>query len=162
MSDQQVSPVPEHVHTINPRIVVRDGRAAIAFYREAFGAELLAEPFTTPDGGVIHAELRIGDSILMLFDEGSDGDAPAKSPQSLGDVVTAVMATYWEDVDAVWERARAAGAEVIYPLDDHFYGERGGRIRDPFGHQWMLSQRIEELSIEELNRRAEQYFAASG
>jgi PhnB protein len=71
------------------------------------------------------------------------------------------MATYWSDVDAAWERAVAAGAEVIYPLADQFYGERGGRLRDPFGHQWMLSQRIEELTAEEMGRRAQAYFQGS-
>jgi PhnB protein len=68
------------------------------------------------------------------------------------------MATYWENVDACWERAVAAGAEVVYPLADQFYGERGGRLRDPFGQQWMLSQRIEDLSREEMDRRAAQFF----
>ena len=89
----------------------------------------------------------------MITDEAADG-APARSPDSLGGVVSAIMASYWEDVDAVWERAVAAGAEVVYPLADQFYGERGGRLRDPFGHQWMLSQRIERLSPDEINRRA--------
>ena len=72
--------------------------------------------------------------------------------------VTAIMATYWEDVDAAWERAVAAGAEVIYPLADQFYGERGGRVRDPSGHQWMLSQVIEDVSPEEMERRAAELF----
>jgi PhnB protein len=148
-----VSPVPEHLHTVTPRLVVRDGVAAIAFYRDAFGAAELGERFSGPDGKLIHAELRIGDSVVMITDEAEDG-APASSPESLGAVVTAIMATYWEDVDVAWERAIAAGAEVIYPLADQFYGERGGRLRDPFGHQWMLSQRTEQLTAEEIRRRA--------
>lgn len=154
-----LSPVPEHLHTITPRLVVRDGAAAIDFYRAAFGAEELGERFTGPDGELIHAEVRIGDSVVMIVEESGHADAPTKSPQSLG-VVTAIMATYWEDVDAVWERACAAGAEVMYPLDDQFYGERGGRLRDPFGQQWMLSQRIEEVSPEEMERRAAKFFAS--
>ena len=80
----------------------------------------------------------VTDSRLAL----PPADAPARSPLSLGGVVTAIMATYWPDVDAAWARALAAGAEVIYPLADQFYGERSGRLRDPFGQQWMLSQRI--------------------
>jgi PhnB protein len=68
------------------------------------------------------------------------------------------MATYWEDVDAAWERALAAGAEVIYPLADQFYGERGGRVGDPYGHQWMMSQVIEQLSHDEMSRRAAEFF----
>jgi PhnB protein len=86
---------------------------------------------------------------------------PARSPESLGGAGTAIMATYWEDVDAVWQRATVAGAEVVYPLEDQFYGERGGRLRDPFGQQWMLSQRIEQLSHDEMSRRAANFFAPS-
>jgi PhnB protein len=147
------SPIPKHLHTVTPRLVVRDGAAAIDFYRAAFGAEEIGERFNGPGGELIHAEVRIGDSVVMITDEPDNG-APAKSPQSLGGVVSAIMATYWENVDAVWERAVSAGAEVVYPLADHFYGERGGRLRDPFGQQWMLSTRIEEVSHAEMMRRA--------
>ena len=108
---------------------------------------------------MIHAELQIGDSVVMITEEAADA-APAKSPQSLGGSVTAIMATYWEDVDAGWNRAVSAGAEVVYPLEDQFYGERGGRLRDPFGHQWMLSQRLEELSREEMEQRAAAFFTS--
>lgn len=158
-ASQAVEPIPEHLHTVTPRLVVRGGAAAVDFYRRAFDAHQLGEAFTGPDGEVIHAELRIGDSVVMVTDESEDG-APARSPQSLDGTVTAIMATYWEDVNAAWERALAAGAEVIYPLEDQFYGERGGRLRDPFGHQWMLSQRTEQLSAQELERRAKEFFAS--
>ena len=154
-----VNPVPEQYHTVNPRLVVRNGAAAIDFYRKAFGAEQLGERFTGPGGELIHAEVRIGDSVVMITDEGED-DAPAKSPQSLGGVVSAIMALYWPNVDSVWAQAVAAGAEVVYPLADQFYGERGGRLRDPFGHQWMLSQHIEDVSPEEMNRRAAELFGS--
>jgi PhnB protein len=146
-----VSPVPTHLHTVTPRLVVPDGAAAIDFYARAFGARELSERFADPDGRVIHAEIQIGDSVVMVTEEG------AARP---GESVTAIMATYWEDVDAVWERAVAAGAEVLYPLEDQFYGDRGGRLRDPFGQQWSLSQRIESLSREEMERRAAQFFAS--
>jgi PhnB protein len=149
-----VKPVPEHLHTITPRLVCDDGAAAIEFYTSAFGAQELGDRFTGPAGELIHAELRIGDSVVMITDEGPDSSARAQSPRSLSGAVSAIMATYWEDVDAAWERAVATGAEVIYPLADQFYGERGGRLRDPFGHQWMLSRRIEDLSPEEIARRA--------
>jgi PhnB protein len=148
-----VSPVPEHLHTVTARLVVRDGAAAIDFYRDAFGAQEVGERFTGPDGKLIHAEVRIGDSIVMITDE-SDNGAPARSPQSLGGIVSAVMSIYWADVDAAWQQAVAAGAEVIYPLADQFYGERGGRLRDPFGQQWMMSQRIEDLTSEQISHRA--------
>ncbi len=153
-----VSPIPGHLRTITPRLIVHDGAAAIDFYREAFGAEEIGERFTDPAGHIIHAEVRIGDSVVMISDDSDDG-APARSPHSVGGVATAIMATYWEDVDAVWKRALAAGAEVLYPLDDQFYGDRSGRLRDPFGQQWMLSRRIEELSQEEVERRAASFFA---
>jgi PhnB protein len=149
----QVNPIPEHLHTITPRLVFDDGAAAIEFYRRAFGAEQLGDRFTGPAGELIHAEVRIGDSVVMITDDAADSGAPARSPASLGGAVSAIMATYWEDVDGAWEQAVAAGAEVIYPLADQFYGERGGRLRDPFGHQWMLSQRIEDVSPEEMARR---------
>ena len=152
------APVPEHLHSVTPRLVVRDGDAAIAFYGQAFGAVEIGERFTGPGGELIHAEIQIGDSVVMITDEPEDG-APAKSPESLG-AVSAIMATYWEDVDGVWERAVAAGAEVIFPLSDQFYGERGGRLRDPFGHQWMVSKRIEIVTGEEMERRAASFFAA--
>ena len=148
------APIPEHLHSVTPRLVVADGDAAIDFYSRAFGGRELGERFTGPDGGVIHAEVQIGDSVVMITEAGVDAAAPAGSPG----YVSAIMATYWEDVDAAWERAIGAGAEVIYPLEDQFYGERGGRLRDPFGQEWMLSQRIEELTPEEIGRRAASHF----
>lgn len=155
-----ISAIPEHLHTVTPRLVVRNGAAAIEFYRNAFGAEELGDRFTGPDGELIHAEVRIGDSVVMISDEGDNG-LPAKSPESLGGAVSAIMATYWEDVDAAWQRAVAAGAEVVYPLADQFYGDRGGRLRDPFGQQWMLSRRTEDVSREEMARRAAEFFAST-
>ncbi len=104
--------------------------------------------------------MRIGDSVVMITEEAGDG-APARSPQFLGGVVSAIMATYWEDVDAAWARAVKAGAEVLYPLADQFYGDRAGRLRDPFGQQWMMSRRIELLSSEEMRCRAADLFASS-
>jgi PhnB protein len=158
--NRDVPPIPDHLRTVTPRLVVADGAAAIEFYVRAFGAQEIGERFSDPDGRVIHAEVRIGDSVVMITEEGGEG--PVKSPHSLGGVVTALMATYWENVDAAWERAVAAGAEIVYPLEDQFYGERGGRLRDPFGQQWMLSQRIENLSAEELERRAARFFGSGG
>ncbi len=154
----QVNPIPGHLRTVTPRLVVRDGDAAISFYKRAFGADEIGERFTDPDGVLVHAEVRIGNSVVMITEESDDPDAPARSPMSLGGVVSAVMATYWTDVDAAWRRATAAGAEVLFPLADQFYGERGGRLRDPFGHQWMLSQHTEDLSPEQMNRRAAEFF----
>ena len=147
-----VSPIPDRLHTVTPRLVVRDGAAAIAFYGRAFGAEELGDQFTGPNGELIHAEIQIGDSVVMITEDAADG--PVSSPERLGGMVSCVMSLYWENVDAAWERAVSAGAEVIYPLEDQFYGERGGRLRDPFGQQWMMSQHIEDVSPEEMSRRA--------
>jgi PhnB protein len=150
-------PGPERLHTVTPRLVVADGPAAIAFYAQAFGAQEAGERFTGPGGGLIHAEIRIGDSVVMITEDAVDG--PARSPDQLGGMVTCVMALYWQDVDTAWERAVSAGAEVMYPLEDQFYGERGGRLRDPFGQQWMMSQHIEDVSAEEMARRAAAFFS---
>jgi PhnB protein len=146
-----VKPIPDHLHTVTPRLSV-PGAEAIDFYARAFGAEQLGDVVTDPEGSLIHAEIRIGDSVVMLSGESDAARAPGRGP------VSAIMATYWEDVDAAWERALAAGAEVLFPLEDQFYGERGGRLRDPFGHHWMLSQVIEAVSHEEVVRRGAAYF----
>ncbi len=98
----------------------------------------------------VHAEIRIGDSVVFVTDEG-DGEGVA--PGSVDGNVTAVMALTIPDVDRQWEQAVSAGCEVIYPLADQFYGDRGGRLRGPFGHQWMLSTHIEDVDHEELERR---------
>jgi len=146
-----VSPVPEHLHSVTPRLVVRDGAGAIDFYRRAFGAKELGDRFTAPDGKLIHAEIKIGDSVVMITEDATDG--PVRSPERLGGMVSCVMCLYWADVDAAWQRAVGAGAEVMYPLENQFYGERGGRLRDPFGQQWMMSQHIEDVSPQEMSRR---------
>jgi PhnB protein len=147
-----VEAVPERLHTVNVRLVF-DGTAAdaIRFYGDAFGAELVEAPHLA-DGSVVHAEIRIGDTVLFVTDEG-DGADGAVSPRSAGDRVTALLVLNVPDVDHVWARATAAGCEEIYPLADQFYGDRGGRVRDPFGHEWMLSTHIEDVSREEMTRR---------
>jgi PhnB protein len=141
-STSNVTPVPEHLHTVTPRLVVSDAAAAIDFYVAAFGAEEISDRFQMPDGTIVHVEIRIGDSVVMLTEGGAE--AP---------VGPALLCAYWQDVDAAWERALQAGAEILYPLADHFYGERGGRLRDPFGHQWMMSMRIENVSQDEMDAR---------
>jgi PhnB protein len=145
-----VQAVPERLHTITPRLVFDRAKDAIDFYVKAFAAELVEEPHDAGDQ-VVHAELRIGDSILFVTDEGDDGNGVA--PSSIDGRVTAIMALNVPDVDRWWERAVAAGCEVVFPLADQFYGDRGGRLRDPFGHQWMLSTHIEDVSREEMDRR---------
>lgn len=143
-------PVPEHLHTVTPRLVVRDARAAIEFYRAAFGAQQRGALFAGPGGAVVHAEIQLGDSVVYLTEPGDNGGgAAAPAPGQ----VTAIMVVTVPDVDQLWARAVAAGCEVIHPLADQFYGEREGRVRDPFGQQWMLGSHIEDVDQAELDRR---------
>jgi PhnB protein len=159
-----VEPVPEGVPTLATRLVFGDATAAIAFYQEAFGATVREEPHKAPDGKVVHSEVWIGDSVVFLTDEG-DGEGEERNgvaPSSVGGLVTAVMALNVPDVDALWERAVAAGCEVVYPLADQFYGDRAGRLRDPFGHQWMLSTHIEDVDRDEMDRRMQAWSDQQG
>jgi PhnB protein len=131
--------------------VLNDAAAAIDFYAAAFGAQELEPRSLMPDGKIVHAEIRIGDSVVHLTDE---GDAQyGVAPTSIGGRVTTILAINVPDVDRLWDQAVTAGCEVIFPLADQFYGDRGGRLRDPFGHQWMLSTHIEDVDADELERR---------
>jgi PhnB protein len=155
-----VQPVPDGVSTVTPRLVFDDAAAAIDFYQAAFGAEIPFEPHTGPDGKVVHAEIRIGDSAVYLTDEGDDGNGVA--PKSVDGRVTAIMAIAVPDVDRLWQQAVAAGCEIVYPLANHFYGDRAGRLRDPFGHQWMLSTHIEDVDRDEMDRRMQMWSEEQG
>jgi PhnB protein len=148
--------VPEYLHTVTPRLVVKGGADAIDFYGKAFGAEVLGELHFMPDGQLVHGEIRIGDSVVFVTDEGDDGEGIA--PPSAGGSATAIMALSIPDVDRWWERAVAAGCEVVFPLADQFYGDRAGRLRDPFGQQWILSTHIEDVDNDEVQRRMQAMF----
>jgi len=142
--------VPEHLQSVTVSLTVSPCADAIDFYGRAFGAIEIEPRMTGPDGLVAHAELRIGDSVVMLGDEWPDG--PTASPITLGGSTAAVF-IYVDDVDTLWDRAIDAGAEVVYPLQMQFYGDKGGRLRDPFGHTWGLGQHVEDVSPEEMERR---------
>lgn len=150
MIQSNVKAVPDGMHTITPHLVCRDAAAAIAFYQKAFGAvELTRLP--GPQGKLLHALLRIGDSPLMLVDEFPDWGA--LGPQSLkGSPVTIHL--YVEDVDAAVERAVAAGARLTMPVADMFWGDRYGTVEDPFGHRWSIATHIRDLSPEEIQAAA--------
>lgn len=144
-----VKPIPDGYHTVTPYITVRDAAAALAFYKTALGAAEVMR-FDTPDGRVAHAEIQIGDSRVMLGDE-----CPVmgnKSPQSLGGT-TGGLCVYVEDCDAVFGRAVAAGATVMKPPADQFYGDRSGTVTDPFGHAWTIATHKEDVSIPEMKAR---------
>lgn len=149
------SGVPENLKTVTVSLTVSPCAEAIDFYIRAFGAEEIEPRMSGPDGLVAHAELRIGDSVIMLGDEWPDG--PTLSPRSLGGSTAAVF-IYVDDVDALWARAVEAGAEVVFPLELQFYGDKGGRVRDPFGHTWGLGQHVEDVSPEEMERRMAAFY----
>lgn len=143
--------VPEGFHTITPYLVVRDASKAVDFYKKAFGAEVRGIHYT-PDGKIMNADLKIGDSIVLMSDE-----FPAMkvlSPQSLGGSSVTIH-IYTEDVDANFNRAVSAGATVVMPVMDMFWGDRYGQLADPFGHRWSLATHIEDLTSDEIEKRGQ-------
>ena len=144
-------PIPEGFHSLTPYLIVKGAASALEFYAEAFGA-VEDHRMVEPDGRIAHAQIKIGDSPLMLADECLDRDRPG--PQSLGNTPVGLM-LYVEDVDAVVARAIAAGATETFAVADQFHGDRMGGIKDPFGHVWYVATHIEDVSREELMRRAE-------
>ena len=145
-----VKPIPEGYHTATPYLIIRDAADAIEFYKRAFGAIELFR-FPAPGGKVGHAEIKIGDSPIMLADEYPD--MGYNSPKALGGSPVSLM-LYVEDVDTVFNQALAAGALVKEALSDKFYGDRTGTLVDPFGHIWHVSTHKEDVSLEEMERRA--------
>jgi PhnB protein len=150
-----VKPIPDGYSTIISYISLKGANDAIAFYKKAFGAEELVR-MPMPGGLVGHAELKIGDSILMLADEMDHPDAIAKSPRTLGGV-TSGLCLYVTDCDAVFKRAVDAGASVRRPLTTQFYGDRSGTIEDPFGQCWTISTHVEDVSPDEMKKRMEAF-----
>jgi PhnB protein len=152
---KKVKAVPVGTHTITPHLSVREAPKAIEFYQKAFGAKVLGV-HKTPDGKVMHATLKIGDSRLMLADEFPGMGTPA--PQSLGGSPV-LLNIYVKDVDALFKKAVDAGAKVTMPLANQFWGDRYGQIVDPFGHTWALGSHVEDVAPEEMERRANEIFA---
>ena len=144
-----VSPIPAGYHTVTPYVTVRGAAKAIEFYQKAFGATEVYR-LVMPDGTIAHAEIKIGDSHVMLSDEN-----PAwgnVGPQTLGGT-TGGLVVYLADVDAAFNTAVAAGAKVMKPVMDQFWGDRMGTVTDPFGHVWTFATHIEDVSVEEMGRR---------
>jgi PhnB protein len=144
-------PVPDGYRTATPYLIIKGASDAIEFYKRAFGATELLR-MSDPQGRVGHAEIKIGDSVIMLADE-----HPAmgyRGPRSLGGSSVSIL-LYLEDVDAVFERAVKAGAKAQRPVADQFYGDRSGTLEDPFGHVWTVATHVEDVSPEEMQRRAE-------
>jgi PhnB protein len=146
--------IPAGMHTITPHIVVGDAAAAADWYKQILGAEE-RNRIEVPGGKLMQVELRFGDSAVMLADEFPE--AGVLSPLSIGGTAT-VLHLYTDEVDAIWNRALAAGAEVRQPLHDAFWGERYGQITDPFGHRWGLAQHLREVPLDELEEAAAAMF----
>ena len=149
-----VNKIPEGYHTVTPYLVTANADKAIEFYKEAFGAKELVR-LPSPDGKVMHAEIKIGDSPVMLSDECPDWDA--LSPLARGGTTVSIV-LYVEDVDAVVNRAVAAGAKAVMPVTDQFWGDRMGTVIDPFGHKWSVATHVEDVSPEEMSTRAAALF----
>lgn len=155
---KKVSPIPEGWHTLSPSLIVRDAAKAIEFYQKAFGAKLL-EKHAMPDGKTImHASLKIGDSIFMLADEFPQWGSV--SPQSQGGGSNSVnLHLYVEDVDSSFKRALSAGATEKMPVADQFWGDRYGKLSDPFGYNWSIGTRVREVSPAEMEKAAAAFSA---
>src|SRR5262245_64639237 len=144
------SPVPEDFHTITPQLAVNGVADAIAWYTSALGANELLRNVAPDDVRIMHAELLLGDSRLFVVDEFAES---MRAPSTLGGT-TVTLHLYVRDVDALFNRAVAAGATVILPVADRFWGDRYGILADPFGHRWSIASRIEDLSPKHLQERA--------
>ena len=147
-----VRPIPEGYHSLTPALTCRDAARAIDFYKEALGAKEHMR-MAGPDGKVMHAELQIGDSRFMIADE-FPGMSAAPNPSALQ---SSYLFVYTEDVDTAFNRAVKAGARADMPPSDMFWGDRYGKLTDPFGHQWGMATHVEDVAPEEMKRRSEEW-----
>jgi PhnB protein len=146
----KVRPIPDGYHSVTPYLYIRGAAKAVEFYKKVFGAkEILRMP--GPAGQIMHAELKIGDSMIMLSDE--HPQMGALSPESVGGSPMGLH-VYVENVDAVVQKAVEAGAKLDRPVKDQFYGDRSGSLTDPFGHKWYVATHVEDIAPEELSKRA--------
>jgi PhnB protein len=144
-----VKPIPDKYHSITPYLYVKGAPAAIEFYKNVFGAtEIVSMP--GPNGRIMHAELRLGDSIVMLADE--DPSRGIMSPHTIGGYSVGLL-LYTANVDAVVQKALENGAKQLHPVKDQFYGDRSGSLLDPFGHMWTVATHIEDVTPEEMQKR---------
>jgi PhnB protein len=144
-----VKPIPDGYHSVTPYIIVKGAAKAIDFYKNALGATELMR-FPGPNNTVMHAEIKIGDSVIMLADEHENG--PYRSPLAVGGTPVSLM-VYVEDVDTVFNQAVSLGAKSTREVEDQFYGDRSGNLTDPFGHVWTIATHKEDVSAEEMQRR---------
>ena len=154
--NNQVKPIPDGFHTITPHLTVRDAKGAIEFYKKAFGAQVL-NVAPGPGGKVMHALLKIGDSMLMLNDEFPEFGGQLGPSATAGSSVA--LHIYLDNVDQAFDRAVSAGATVKMPVMDQFWGDRYGVVLDPFGHRWSLATHTRDMSPEEMQQEQEKAFA---
>ncbi len=149
-----VRPIPEGYHSISPALTCKDAARAIEFYKSVFGAtEIMRMP--GPGGVIMHAELRIGDSVIFLNDE-IPGMTAGPSGSSINPVY---LFLYTEDVDSIYNRAVSMGSKVVMPLENMFWGDRYGKFNDPFGHSWGVATHVEDVAPEEMTRRQTEWTA---
>ncbi len=152
---QKVNSVPQGYHNVTPYLLINGASEAIAFYVKVFGAEEITR-LTAPDGRIGHAEIRIGESVVMIADEHPEMDF--LGPQSRGGTTVSLL-IYVDDSDEVFKEALKAGAAELRPLCDQFYGDRSGSVTDPWGHVWSIATRLEDITPEELKRRFDELYA---
>jgi uncharacterized glyoxalase superfamily protein PhnB len=152
---ERVSPIPEGLHSVTPNLVIKDASKAIDWYKQALGAQELYR-MPGPDGRIMHAEIKIGNSVVMVTDEMPE--MGGKGPQMLGGTPVSLM-IYCEGCDAVFNRAVGLGATVRMPLEDAFWGDRWGMVTDPFGHVWAIATRKKNLSLDEMKRAMDAFMA---
>lgn len=150
---QPNTPVPHGYHTVTPYLIVRDAEKALAFYADAFGAEVTMRLPGADGEGILHAEMKLGDSVIMLADENVSAST-GRCPIALGGTSVALH-LYVADVDRAFRQAVDSGCKVSMPLYDAFWGDRYGKVIDPFGHEWSLSTRVKEMTNEEIAQAAE-------
>lgn len=154
----KVSYIPKDYHTITPYLIIKGAAHAIDYYKKVFGAAELVR-MNGPDGKVGHAELKIGDSIVMLADENPSLGQGHTSATTLGSTPVSLY-IYLPDVDQVMERAKAEGGKVLKPIENQFYGDRNGFLQDPFGHIWCVATHVEDVSPKEMEERMKRVRAA--
>jgi PhnB protein len=151
----EIEKIPKDYHSITPVLIVKNGDKAIEFYKNGFGVEERCR-MKSPDGRVAHAELKLGDSVFMLSDEYPE--MKCHSPKTIGGSPVS-MYVYVDDVDSIFNKAISAGAKVLDPVKDQFWGDRHGRLEDPFGHLWSIATHKKDLSEEEMKKAAEAAFS---
>lgn len=153
-----VKPIPEGYHSVTPYLIIDGAAKALDFYKKAFGATEIMR-MEDPKGRIGHAEIKLGNSHVMLADEYPD--MGYRGPTSLGGAGVSLM-LYVDDVDATFKQALAAGAQELQPVKDQFYGDRSGTLKDPFGHVWTVATHVEDVAPDEMERRAKEFMQKQG